>query len=281
VRQNTQEMPSTDIDTVALVIEPETGLAFVELSHEWGLHTPVFPGFKDIVIQRVATHAQHGVMSQRIVTVMHHGTHVNAPLHLIQRGAAVGDLDLDRFFGDGIVLSVPKGEWELIEASDLEAAGSVERGDIVIVDTGWNRNYSDSIEYFGHGPGLSAGAAAWLIDHGAKLVGIDTATIDHPLATSLAGHRNGPLIKELPRRYRARTGRGPEDDYPEWNPAHRALLAAGIPTIENVGGDVDAVAGLRCAFQAFPWAWAEGDACVVRLVAIIDPSGDYRLEAGV
>src|SRR5207247_2401110 len=117
---------TTDTDAAALVIEPETGLAFVELSHEWGLHTPVFPGFKDIVIQRVATHAQHGVMSQRVVTVMHHGTHVNAPLHLIQGGAGVGELALDTFFGDGVVLSVPKGEWELIEPSDLEAAGRVE-----------------------------------------------------------------------------------------------------------------------------------------------------------
>ena len=56
--------------------------------------------------------------------------------------------------------------------------------------------------------------------------------------------------------------------------------APGIPTIENVGGDVDLVGGVRCAFQAYPWRWLEGDACVVRLTAIFDPSGDYRLGAG-
>ena len=69
-------------------------------------------------------------------------------------------------------------------------------------------------------------------------------------------------------------------DFPDWMPAHRALLAAGIPTIENVGGDVAAVAGARCAFQCYPWHWLEGDACVVRLTAIFDPSGSYRLEDG-
>jgi kynurenine formamidase len=262
------------------VTEPSTGLLFVELSHEWGHHTPVFPGFKDIQIGRVATHATHGVMSQRIVTVMHHGTHVNAPLHLVPGGQGVGELGLDLFFGDGVVLDVPKGEWEMIEPADLAAAGEVLAGDIVIVNTGWHRGYSDSIEYFGHGPGLSPAAADWLIERGAKLVGIDTATVDHPLATSLGGHRNGPLIKELPRRYPARTGREPLEDFPVCNPAHRALLDAGIPTIENVGGDVAAVAGARCAFQCYPWHWLEGDACVVRLVAILDRSGDYRLEAG-
>jgi kynurenine formamidase len=275
-----ERMAATHGEEEKYVVEPSTGLVFVELGHEWGHHTPVFPGFKDIQIGRVATHAMHGVMSQRIVTVMHHGTHVNAPLHLVPGGKGIGELPLDLFFGDGVVLDVPRGEWELIEPADLEQAGVVEPGDVVIIDTGWHRLYSDSIEYFGHGPGLSRAAAEWLIDQGAKLVGIDTATVDHPLATSLGGHRNGPLIKELPRRYKARTGREPAEDFPDWNPAHRALLEAGIPTIENVGGDVDAVAGARCAFQCFPWHWHEGDACVVRLTAICDPSGEYRLEDG-
>lgn len=271
---------SSYLERPEFVVEPATGLVFVELSHEWGTHTPVFPGYRDIVIERVATHAMHGVMSQRIVTVMHHGTHVNAPLHLVPGAQAVGELPLDLFFGDGVVLDVPKGEWDLVEPEDLESAGDVQDGDIVIVNTGWHRRYADSIEYFGHGPGLSEAAAEWLLARGAKLVGVDTATVDHPMATSLGGKKNGPLIKELPARYRARTGRDASDLFPSWTPAHRALLRAGVPTIENVGGDVDAVTGTRCAFQAIPWRWLEGDACGVRLTAIFDPSGEYQLEAG-
>ena len=262
------------------VVDPYTGLRLVELSQEWGTHTPVFPGFPDIVIYRLATHAQHGVMSQQVRTVMHNGTHVNAPVHLVQRGQGVGELPLDRFFGTGPVLDIPKGEWETIEPEDLEASGEVGAGDIVLINTGWHRHYSDSIEYFGHAPGLSHAAAEWLVQREVKLVGIDTATIDHPMATSLAGHRGGPLIKELPRRYHARTGRTPEQDHPDWNIAHKTLLQAGIPTIENVGGDLDSLNGLRAAFQAFPWYWPEGDACIVRLMAILDPSGAYRLADG-
>jgi kynurenine formamidase len=261
------------------VVEPGTGLTFVELSHEWGHHTPVFPGFADIRIHRAVTHAAHGVMSQHIVTVMHNGTHVNAPVHLVQRGQGVGALPLDRFFGTGVVVDAPKGEWELVEPADLEGAG-IESGDIVIVNTGWHRFYSDSQRYFGHAPGLSAAAAEWLVEHGAKTVGVDTATVDHPLATSLGPHRGGPLIRRLPKRYEERTGRAALDDFPDWNPAHRALLDRGIPTIENVGGDLDAVSGRRCTFHAYPWHWPEGDACVIRLVAIFDPSGEYRLASG-
>lgn len=265
----------------ARVVEPETGLQFIDLSHEWGSHTPVFPGYPDIVIHRLATHANHGVMSQQIRTVMHNGTHVNAPVHLVQGGAGVGELPLDRFFGTGPVLDVPKGEWELIGPADLEKAGEVGAGDMVIINTGWHRRYSDSMEYFGHGPGLSAAAARWLVEREVKLVGLDTATIDHPMATSLAGHRNGPIVKELRRHYQAATGHDPEHDHPGWNVAHRILLSAGIPTIENVGGNLDEVTGLRCAFHALPWFWPEGDACVTRLTAILDPRGSYRLASGV
>lgn len=261
--------------------DPRSGLVFVDLSHPWGTHTPVYPGFRDIQIHRSVTHASHGVMSQHIRTTMHNGTHVNAPIHLIQRGLGIGDLALDRFFGSGVVLSIPKERWEIVDEEDLERAGTeVVAGDIVVVHTGWNRHYSDSQGYFAEAPGLSVGAANWLIERGAKLVGVDTPTVDHPMATSLGRHRNGPIIRGVPERYEAVTGRRPEDDFPEWNPAHRALLAAGIPTIENVGGGLDQVSGLRCTFQAYPWRWPKGDACVVRFCAIFDPSGEYRLGAG-
>src|SRR4029079_9877824 len=70
-------------------------------------------------------------------------------------------------------------------------------------------------------------------------------------------------------------------DFPEWNPAHKVLLTAGIPTIENVGGELDAWSGQRCTFQGLPWRWYEGDAGVIRLVAILDPKGANRLESGI
>lgn len=206
---------------------------------------------------------------------------MNAPLHLIQRGAGVGDIALDRFFGSGVVLSIPKQQWEFVSVADLEGATpAVEADDIVVIVTGWHRRYSDSIEYFGHAPGLSKEAAEWLVARGVKLLAVDTPQVDHPLATSLGLQRNGPQMKRLPEAYQTATGRDPKIDFPDWNPAHRALLRAGVPTIENVVGEIDALAGKRCTFQAYPWNWPEGDACGVRFVAIFDPAGTYRLGAG-
>ena len=43
---------------------------------------------------------------------------------------------------------------------------------------------------------------------------------------------------------------------------------------------IDKVTGKRCTFAFFPWNWDRGDGCIIRLVAIIDPKGSYRIEKG-
>jgi len=58
------------------------------------------------------------------------------------------------------------------------------------------------------------------------------------------------------------------------------LLGNGIAGFENVGGDIDKVTGRRCTFAFFPWNWDRGDGCIIRLVAIADPKGSYRIEKG-
>lgn len=62
-------------------------------------------------------------------------------------------------------------------------------------------------------------------------------------------------------------------------------MSSGDPVQGNLrvrerGGDLDKVTGKRVTFAAFPWRWVGGDGCTVRLVAIVDPTGSYRLETG-
>src|ERR1700678_1885889 len=189
------------------VTDPRTGVRLVELSHPFGHGAPIVPGDADVHVERSVYHARDGVLSQKLVANMHVPTPVNAPIHLVQRGAFVGALPIDRFFGTGVIVSIPKGRWEYVTAADLQHAGPA---------------------------------------------------IDHPLATSLGKQRNGPLMRRLPKRYRDLTGHDPEADFPAWNPAHKALLEAQIPTIENVGGDVAHVTGRRCTIHALPWRWMDG-----------------------
>lgn len=264
-----------------LVTDPYSGLRLVELSHVWGHGAPSLPGDADVRMIRAVKHAQHGVLANRITTVMHTGTHMNAPIHLVQRGADLAAVSVDRLFGNGVVVDASKARWALVTAADLSAAApEIRRGDIVVIVTGWHHKYSDSLEYFGESPGLSKDAAEWLVEMDAKLVAVDTPQVDHPLATSLGPHRGGPLMRRLAGEYQAATGRDPKTEHGEWNVAHRTLLAAGIPTVEQVGGDVDVLLGRRATFAATPWKFEHGDACPVRMIAIVDPSGDARIAPG-
>ena len=255
----------------------QEGLRFYDLSHPWGKNTTVWPGFPDVRFIRRSFHAQHGTQTEGFSTVMHASTHINAPLHLDACGQGVGDIPLETFFGRAVIVSIPKGKWELIEIEDLEAAQpQIEAGQIVLINTGWHHKYGNSQEYFGEAPGMSKAAAQWLVSKKVKLVGMDTAAIDHPMATSLVHKRNGPIIKRLAARYQEEIGVDPLEQFPDLQPAHTVLLEAGIPTIEELGGQLDEACGQSMTVAALPWKWKRGDASLVRVVAIADETGDFR-----
>src|SRR6266566_4043337 len=232
------------------------GLEFYNLSHRFGYQSPNWPYFEDVKIERIHYMAKSGVLSQRITTSMHNTTHIDAPAHVIQGTPFIDEVPLPHFFGSGIVVSIPKKKWEQITYDDLEkAAGkSVRPRDVVIVNTGWHKLYDDSEDYFCRAPGFVPSAGEWFVEKKVKVVGHDTQANDHPLATAIGPQRNEPV--------------------------HRILVKNGILGIENVGGDLDKVTGRRCTFALFPWNWERGDGCIIRLVAIIDRKGSYRIEKG-
>ena len=261
----------------------EMGLVFTNLSHRFGFQTPNWPYFQDVHIERIHYMAKSGVLSQRITTTMHNGTHIDAPAHVVSGTPFIDEVPLPHFFGTGLVVSIPKQRWEQITYDDLEkAAGhAVRPHDVIIINTGWHKKYDDNDEYFAYCPGLVPSAAEWLVEKQVKVVGHDTQANDHPLATAIGPHRNGPLLPHLAKEYLEWSGgRTWDQDFPEWEPVHRRLFKAGILGIENVGGDLDAVTGKRVTFAFFPWNWDRGDGCIIRLVAITDPKEAYRIAPG-
>ena len=146
-----------------------------------------------------------------------------------------------------------------------------------MINTGAHRLYGDNDDYYSYSPGLYTEAAQWLVDRKVKLVGVDVQALDHPLGTRMAEHGPGPILPHLIDEYREYTGREVADDFPDWEPAHHVLLLNGIPGIENVGGELDAVTGKRCTFMAFPSRLTQGDGSPVRIVAVIDPDQTFRI----
>ena len=265
-------------------LENNMGLEFYDLTHPWGLGQPCWPYFADVEIVRLHNMSKSGVLTQKITTVMHSGTHIDAPGHVVPGTAFMDEVPLPNFFGTGVVVSIPKKKWEVITAEDLEnARPKIRRGDIVIVNTGWHKYYGDNQHYYGYSPGFYKEAGEWFVDKKVKMVGSDTQALDHPLGTAIAPHGPGKpdgLLPHVCEEYLETTGRTVLEDFPDWEPCHKAILSNGILGFENVGGDIDKVTGKRVTFAAFPWRWKKGDGCIVRLVAMLDPSGRYRIETG-
>jgi kynurenine formamidase len=264
--------------------DPYTGLRLYELSHVWTPAAPSYPGQDDVIARRGVKHAQHGVLAWNLTTSMHTGTHMIAPIYTNQMTEDLAAISPARLFGNGVLLDIPKGSYELITAADLENAAksaTVKDGDVIIIITGWHHKYADSLEYYGEAPGMTEDAAQWIISKNPKFVGIDTPFIDHPLATNMGpGHRLGPFMKRLAGEYEKATGKSAKPFAETWYPAQKAFAAAGIPTVVQVGGDADDLKGKRATLAATPWKLEKGDACQVRVIAMTDPSGSLRIGSG-
>lgn len=262
--------------------ETRNGLHYYDLTHRWGHMMPEWPSSPGVNVTVKKFHAKDGNFVTEFEGIMHRGTHMDAPLHVTENTPTLTGYDVPTFFGTGVAVSIPKGKWEVITAEDLEnAEPKIQPGDIVMINTGMHHKMADTDEYYSYSPGIYADGAQWLVDKGVKMVGYDVQANDHPMATKLVDHGLGPTHPHLIDEYKEYTGRDVKEDFPHWEAAHKILMVqGGIPGIENVGGELDAITGKRCTFMAFPWRWPDGEGCGVRVMAVIDPDQKFRIPGG-
>ena len=114
-----------------------------------------------------------------------------------------------------VVTGPPTGAVELSAFEGLDVAGAA-----VLVRTGWDAHFGTERTAHPEHPFLATDAAAWLADHGAVLVGIDSVNID---ATPRSGDR----------------------------PVHTLLLDREIPVVEHLTG-LDRLPATGATFSAVP-----------------------------
>ena len=134
----------------------------------------------------------------RIDMIANTGTYIDTPFHRYEDGADLAGVELDRLAAlPGVVIRQP---WENGLAVGLEKFEGLDvAGKAVLVHTGWDRHWGSETYFEGH-PFLAAGAAEWLVEKGARLVGIDSYNIDDTRNRSRPVHSNllraGVLICE-------------------------------------------------------------------------------------
>lgn len=141
-------------------------MAYVYLSHELGVDTPVF-GVNDPVEVSVHRGFDEGPFLQHLVrTVNHNGTHVDVPVHFHPGGSTLSDLDAGTWrFTQPAVVDLTVQDDQVIESGLLADAleGSERDIDALLMRTrfGMVRD-ADKERYCSANPGFSQSAAQYL-----------------------------------------------------------------------------------------------------------------------
>ena len=137
---------------------------FYDLTNRFGHGMPQWPSRANLNIRTVEFHAKDGVYTQQFEGIMHRGTHMDAPIHVLENSSFITDYETWRFFGTGVAVSIPKEKWGVITPDDLEnAKPEIHKGDIVMINTGSHHKWGDNYDYFAYSPGLYKESAEWLM----------------------------------------------------------------------------------------------------------------------
>jgi arylformamidase len=221
------------------VTEPAEAGTFVDLSQ------PIANGmfhsrrYSPPELRQVSSVEEDGVSVTHASFVVHSGTHVDAPTHFFPGGESITEISLDRFVGEGLVVSVARGAREQIPAEDVAPQVEAFGPDaMVCLHTGWDTRYADAEDYRQY-PYLSLELAHALVDLKVRMLAIDTPSPDLP--------------------------EGPRPSGFDW-PVHRILMQGGVLITEQVVR-LDRVKDRPFRLHALPIALTGSDGAPARVVA--------------
>jgi arylformamidase len=256
----------------------------LDLSQDFSMHTPAFAGYGGPSIKWVKRLAFDKAGGQEITSTLHVSTHLDAPAHFLSGGKFIGDLPLEFLVGPACVVDLERmglGDYELygpehFERWERDTGIAIERGDILIVHTGYHRYYPenwadrgqvDETRYFIRHPGPAREFAEWVLERGIRWLAVDCGSADHPMNTVIrrmrpdeAAHAEEKLGRSLDEVF-------PEGDY---QIMHTLLFPHDVVHVENLGGAIDEVLDSRISFGCFPWRFQGGEAAFCRAVALLE-----------
>jgi arylformamidase len=204
----------------------------IDVSMRLSPSTPTMPGEAAFEIEPLRRlESGDPFSSSRLAMGTHTGTHVDAPRHVLTSGVAVDELPLEILVGKARVVEIPvRGP---IGRADLESLDL--RDDLrVLIKTHMSGHlHNGSLAAAGESVALTADAAAYLVQAGIKLVGLDSLSIEDHGRLSADG-------------------------------AHAQLLSAGVVVVEGLDL-TDASAG-EYELYCLPLAIAQGDGAPARVL---------------
>lgn len=144
----------------------------IDLSVPLNEKTPVYPGDPATKISPAGVLAKDGYCDHYISIGTHVGTHIDAPMHMLEDGKSLDQMPLEQFIGNGRVVEVTGSDFEAVKLAGIQT------GDIVLFRTGMSDKYHDKA-YFEDYPAMSEKVANYLVEAKVKMVGVDTCSVDN------------------------------------------------------------------------------------------------------
>jgi kynurenine formamidase len=218
---------------------------------------PVSIGHPHVMLHRYLDRSAGDVATVELLLLsLHAGTHVDAPMHFVAGGPCVDELDPLALCGPAVVIDVAgDGNWKEISPAELdawEAAASeqVQPGDIVLLRSGHARHWTRmpaGVRYLTTPwPYLDQAGARWLLTRKIRALGVECPDPDRV---------------------------DQRDIFKATFPAHRLLLSAGVPIIENLA-HLDHITNTRFEFRALALPIAGASGSPVRALAILPGERD-------
>lgn len=197
-----------DLDALsALFSSPQVRL--VDLTHPMSPDMPVWPTHPRFTQELVESYERGDVACNHALCMSEHsGTHFDAPLHFVRGGAAIDQIEPQRFFGRMATINcrnvAPRQAVGIETILDFEARhGAIRPGDAVFFHFGWDAHWTEPAPhaaFLADWPGLSEAAADWLVARQVRIAGSDCLSLDAFGSTAFPAHRRllgaGVLIGE-------------------------------------------------------------------------------------
>ncbi|MBI4137383.1 cyclase family protein [Candidatus Roizmanbacteria bacterium] len=151
-------------------------MKLIDLTHTFSNRMPVYPGDPSPQIDQITALEKDGYNDHQITTVMHVGTHIDAPFHMIAGGKTMDQMPAEIFFGKGILIDARSKK--TIDANLLENI-HILPGSIVLIYTGFGEKYREE-GYFKNIPDVSEAFAKKMVEYKVKIVGMDILGPDAP-----------------------------------------------------------------------------------------------------
>lgn len=149
-------------------------MPYLDLTQTLHAAMPVYPGDSSVTLEQTAFLEREGYRDFLLKTGMHVGTHIDAPAHMLKDGKKLAEFEVDRFIGRGVLVDA-RNKPQI--GPDLLQGKKIEKGDVVILLTGWSANFY-APNYYHDYPEIAVDFAQQLCDRGVTMVGIDSPSAD-------------------------------------------------------------------------------------------------------